>query len=182
MRVRSRRPRPADAIDAHGLFKKSFGDLDLDAEAVRQELARPEPPFVDRTVESLVPDALRDEYAAYVRKFRYVSALCRLSIAEELCLLSMVDTDQSPALYNRRMFVRAVAHSDSGVPTPPISLRYPPQPRLPSFDAYAGQIYLALELDNSSEGWWSRFQTLSYARPDESDGASCGTQTWGSRR
>ena len=63
---------------------------------------------------------LRDEYAAYVRKFRYVSALCRLSIAEELCLLSMVDTDQSPALYNRRMFVRSLSIAHDGSPTRPI--------------------------------------------------------------
>ena len=96
---------------------------------------------------------LRDEYASYVRKFRYVSALCRLSIAEELCLLSMVDTDQSPTLYNRRMFVRAVAHSDSGVPTPPISLRYPPQPAMAYFDTSADQIYLGSDKGQEDEYW-----------------------------
>lgn len=39
---------------------------------------------------------------------RYVSAVCRLSTAEELLILTMIDTDQAPALYNRRIFLRTV--------------------------------------------------------------------------
>ena len=70
------------------------------------------------------PDLPR--YASYVAKWRFVSAVCRLTVGEEHLLLSMVDTDGSPALYNRRMFVRSLAVSLDGSPTPPISLRYPP--------------------------------------------------------
>ena len=103
---------------------------------------------------------------------RYVSTVCRLSIAEELLLLTMVDTDQSPALYNRRMFVRTVSLTSAGSPTPPISLRYPPQPQLVSFDAFGEHLYLGGEKAATEEQWWSRFSTLSYSRPEESTGAA----------
>ena len=39
----------------------------------------------------------------------------------------MVDVDASPALYNRRMLC-APSVAPKAAPTPPVSLRYPPQP------------------------------------------------------
>ena len=104
-------------------------------------------------------------------KWRYVSAECRLTVHEEGQLLSMVDTDGVPSLYNRRMFVRSLLASLDGSPTPPISLRYPPTPALRSFDALGASIELgtsALDTDK----WWLRFSSLSYSRPDETSGAA----------
>ena len=85
---------------------------------------------------------LRDEYAAYARKFDAVSALCRLSVADEAHLLTMVDTDDSADLVNRRTLVRALVARISGDPVPPISLRYPPYANAPPadpIDAPSGQ-------------------------------------------
>ena len=86
--------------------------------------------------------SLRGEYASYVSKFRFVSTVCRLTIAEESLLLTMVETDSDPALYNRRMFVNSLAISLDGSPTPPISLRYYGMPQLANFDALGEAIYL----------------------------------------
>ena len=69
------------------------------------------------------------------------------------------------------MFVRTVSLAADGAPTPPISIRYPPQPQLQSFDAFGEHLYLG-ERAATEEQWWSRFSTLSYARPDETLGAA----------
>ena len=167
-------PLSAEEAQIFNQFGALSHDVEPDAHAIRLKISLVTRGTAHGAHASSRLWVLRDEYAAYVRKFRYVSALCRLSIAEELCLLSMVDTDQSPALYNRRMFVRAVAHSDSGVPTPPISLRYPQQPAMSYFDTSADQIYLGSDKDKSTseEHWWSRFATLSYSRPEETLGGA----------
>ena len=116
--------------------------------------------------------SLRTEYARYVTKWRHVSAVCRLTIPEEHLLLSMVDTDGAPALYNRRMFVRSLAVPLDGSPTPPISLRYPPTPQLHCFDALGAGIYLGAKTGVEEDPWYSRLSMLTYARPDEARGAA----------
>ena len=165
-------PLSAEEAQIFNQFGALSHDVEPDAHAIRLKISLVTRCTAHGAHASARLWVLRDEYASYVRKFRYISALCRLSIAEELCLLSMVDTDQSPTLYNRRMFVRAVAHSDSGVPTPPISLRYPPQLAMADFDTSADQIYLGSDKGQEDEHWWSRFATLSYSRPDETLGGA----------
>ena len=115
--------------------------------------------------------SLRAEYTAYVSKWRFVSTVCRLTIPEEMLLLTMVDTDSEPSLYNRRMFVKSLAVSLDGSPTPPISLRYPPTPQLSNFDALGSAIYLG-SAKIEDDHWWNRLSTMSYARPAESTGGA----------
>ena len=57
--VSTSRGPPADAIDAHGEFRATFGEPRLGATVHAAELARGEPPFVSRNVASLLPDELR---------------------------------------------------------------------------------------------------------------------------
>ena len=65
--VSTSRGPPADAVDALGGFRATFGALEPDAAEHAAELARPEPPFEMKTIESLVPDALREKYRRLVR-------------------------------------------------------------------------------------------------------------------
>ena len=73
-------------------------------------------------------------------------------------LLSMIDSESAPALYNRRMFVRSLA--TSGLADAAVSVRYPPIPQLAAFDASA-TTYLGAVVE--SDNWWNRLSTMSYS-------------------
>ena len=51
---------PADIVDAHGAFTKTFAETRVDAAAVAEQLALAEPPFATKTIDDLVPDDKRD--------------------------------------------------------------------------------------------------------------------------
>ena len=70
--------------------------------------------------------------------------------------------------------VRAVGVAQGGAPTPPVSLRYPPQPAasFASFDASADRINLEATGGVGSESILGRFATVSYGRPEETSGVA----------
>ena len=76
---------------------------------------------------------------------------------------------------------RSLATSKDGAPTPPISLRYPPQPAAsPSFDALGDAIYLG-EAVVESDNWWNRLSTMSYsaaARPTMGAATAAALDKW----
>ena len=61
------RGKPTDVVDANGAFKATFREA-LDKARLRDELARPEPPFVTKRIDELVPDEARETLRTKARE------------------------------------------------------------------------------------------------------------------
>ena len=77
-------PLSAEEGQIFNQFGSLAHDMEPDAHAIRLKISLVTRGTLHGAHASTRLWVLRDEYAAYVRKFRYVSALCRLSIAAEL--------------------------------------------------------------------------------------------------
>jgi hypothetical protein len=102
------------------------------------------------------------EMLHYLSKLKFVSAACRLTVDEELMLLQNYCTDINYKLSNRQQYLRAKTDCSSAM-----LVQYPARADLNnSFDAIVDKSCLA----SDSDGILSKFDNVSYRRPQESVG------------
>ncbi len=102
------------------------------------------------------------EMLHYLSKLQYVSAPCRLTVDEELMLLQNYCANINYKLSNRQQFLRAKTDCSSSM-----LVQYPARTDLSNnFDAVIDKSCLA----SDSDGILSKFDNVSYRRPQESSG------------
>jgi hypothetical protein len=152
-------PLSAEEAQIWRLFNESK-DVHPDAQAFRLKLS-----IVTMGTTLKCEWDVLDVFTQYIARYSHISAMCRLTVAEELTLLYECDSNQFDLqVANRLQFLQAVDEKRWGSA---FSVSLPPQPKLDGeFDTAVDKSCMeTLAYENP-------FTTTSYTRPEEKTGAA----------